>query len=189
MGSLRAYLAGPEVFLPNAAEVGETKKRLCEKYGVVGVFPLDTVLEGQGRELGLAISAANEQLIRSSDLLIANMTPFRGPSTDVGTAYEMGFARALGLPVYAYTNDPGRFQQRTRQFLSRLGELGAGEECDTHDMSIEAFDLSDNLMLAGALTEQGYEPTHGQADLVQRFVDLHAFERCLALAASRLLGK
>jgi nucleoside 2-deoxyribosyltransferase len=189
MGSLRVYLAGPEVFLPNAAEVGEEKKRLCAKYGVLGVFPLDTELEGQGRALGLAISAANEQLIRSSDLLVANMTPFRGPSADVGTAYEMGFARALGLPVFAYTNDPGRFGQRTRQFLSRLGELAAGHDRDTHEMSIEAFDLSDNLMLAGALIEQGYEPTHGQADLVQRFVDLHAFERCLALAAGHLQQK
>jgi nucleoside 2-deoxyribosyltransferase len=188
MASLRAYLAGPEVFLPNAAEVGEAKKRLCEQYGVLGVFPLDTELADQGRELGLAISAANEQLIRSSDLVIANMTPFRGPSADVGTAYEMGFARALGLPVFAYTNDPERFQQRTRQFLSSLGELRADEERDAHDMSIEAFELSDNLMLAGALREQGYEPTHGHTDRAQRFVDLDAFERCLALAASRVRG-
>jgi nucleoside 2-deoxyribosyltransferase len=27
--SLRVYLAGPEVFFPNAREQGETKKRLC----------------------------------------------------------------------------------------------------------------------------------------------------------------
>jgi len=188
MAIQHAYLAGPEVFLPNAAEIGRAKKRLCEQYGVAGVFPLDTVLKGQGRELGLAISAANEQLMRGSHFIIANMTPFRGPSTDVGTAYEMGFARALGLPVFAYTNDPTRFEQRTQQFLSRLGELDP-DGTDAHHMSIEAFELSDNLMLAGALTEQDYEPTHGQAELVHRFVDLHAFERCLARAANHLQVK
>ena len=55
----------------------------------------------------MQISAGNEELIRSCRLLIANLTPFRGPSADVGTAYEIGFARALKLPVYAYSNVAG----------------------------------------------------------------------------------
>jgi nucleoside 2-deoxyribosyltransferase len=32
---LKAYLAGPEVFLPEAIEVGLRKKRLCNKYGFI----------------------------------------------------------------------------------------------------------------------------------------------------------
>ena len=39
--SLNVYLAGPEVFLVNAREIGERKKELCEKYGFQGHFPLD----------------------------------------------------------------------------------------------------------------------------------------------------
>ena len=41
--------------------------------------------------------------MRSCDLLIANLTPFRGVSMDSGTAFEVGFMRALGRPVLGYT--------------------------------------------------------------------------------------
>ncbi len=103
----RVYLAGPEVFLPNAKEIGEHKKALCKKYDFEGVFPLDNEVDAKDktpRDIGFCISALNEELIRSCDFVIANITPFRGPSADVGTAYEMGFAHALGKVVFAYTN-------------------------------------------------------------------------------------
>ena len=37
----RVYLAGPEVFLSNAREVGARKRAICERHGLVGVFPGD----------------------------------------------------------------------------------------------------------------------------------------------------
>ena len=37
----RVYLAGPEVFLSNAHEVGARKRAICERHGLVGVFPAD----------------------------------------------------------------------------------------------------------------------------------------------------
>jgi nucleoside 2-deoxyribosyltransferase len=37
--------------------------------------------------------------------MIVNLTPFLGPSADVGSAYEMGFMRTLGRPIFAYSND------------------------------------------------------------------------------------
>ena len=37
----RVYLAGPEVFLSNAREIGVRKRAICERYGLVGVFPGD----------------------------------------------------------------------------------------------------------------------------------------------------
>ena len=116
MTANRIYLAGPEVFLSNAKEVGEHKKALCKKYGFEGVFPLDNEVDARGKsakELGLCISAVNEDLIKSCQILIANITPFRGPSADVGTAYEMGFAHALGKKVFAYTNVTVPFTERT----------------------------------------------------------------------------
>src|SRR5258708_1028231 len=36
-----AYLAGPEVFLPDAAEIGRRKKELCRRHGFEGLYPLD----------------------------------------------------------------------------------------------------------------------------------------------------
>ena len=41
----RIYLAGPEVFLPDAEQIGDAKKKLCMAYGYEGIFPLDNVLE------------------------------------------------------------------------------------------------------------------------------------------------
>ena len=37
----RIYLAGPEVFLPDARVIGEAKARLCAAAGFEGIFPLD----------------------------------------------------------------------------------------------------------------------------------------------------
>ncbi len=176
MARLRVYLAGPEVFLPDAVAAGAEKKRLCAQHGFEGVFPLDAELEAASpRATGLAISAANEALIRSSELVIANMTPFRGPSADVGTAYEMGFARALGKRVLAYTESAVSFAPRTRAFLAERDELAADGERATNGTSIEAFELADNLMLVGALAEQAYEPSG-------------SFEACLLLAKRATVG-
>lgn len=60
----RIYLAGPEVFFPNALEQGAEKKRLCCEHGFEGVYPLDNVVDGAERlapqELARRISHANE---------------------------------------------------------------------------------------------------------------------------------
>ena len=37
----RVYLAGPDVFLANAREIGARKRAICERHGLVGVFPAD----------------------------------------------------------------------------------------------------------------------------------------------------
>jgi len=39
--NVRVYLAGPEVFLSNAREIGALKRAICERHGLVGVFPAD----------------------------------------------------------------------------------------------------------------------------------------------------
>jgi nucleoside 2-deoxyribosyltransferase len=111
--STRVYLAGPDVFLVNARDVGARKKAICARHGLTGVFPTDEDaalgLALSRSEQGLAISRAMESVMQSCDAMIVNLTPFRGPSADVGSAYEMGFMRALGRPIYAYTNDARPF--------------------------------------------------------------------------------
>merc|ERR1711939_1230029 len=108
--SPKVYLAGPDVFEPNAVERGEQLKALCTKHGLTGLFPLDNTIETA--EPGsiahaAAIRTANMMLISSCDAILANLTPFRGPSMDVGTAYEMGAGSALGKVVVGYTTDGG----------------------------------------------------------------------------------
>jgi nucleoside 2-deoxyribosyltransferase len=182
----RIYLAGPEVFLVNAKEVGEQKKELCTKYGFEGVFPLDNELDLKGktpREIGLCISASNEALIKTCDVVVANLTPFRGPSADVGTAYEIGFAHALGKKIFAYTNVQAPFTERTKQALKGQVKRGIdGKLRDVNKMVIEENELVDNLMLdgcvnlsTGAIVVEGVRPS-------QRFSYLGGFEKCLKLA-------
>ena len=44
---MRVYLAGPDVFHPDAVTLGQRKKELCAQFGLVGVFPLDNDLDLQ----------------------------------------------------------------------------------------------------------------------------------------------
>jgi nucleoside 2-deoxyribosyltransferase len=99
------YLAGPEVFLANAAQLGQEKKARCERRGFSGRFPLEPDLAFEADEaLSGRIFEANVALLRACDAVVANLTPFRGASADVGTVFEIGFARALGKPIFAYAN-------------------------------------------------------------------------------------
>jgi nucleoside 2-deoxyribosyltransferase len=183
----RIYLAGPDVFLPDAEAVLAAKRRLCADYGFVGVAPVDSETDLSKlpkRAAAMQISADNEDLIRSCNLVIANITPFRGPSADVGTAYEIGFARALGLPVYAYSNVAGSLLERTRGALGEpVKERAGGGLEDADGMQIEDFDCVDNLMLDGAVEASGTKIVVNAVPADRRFVDLAGFETCLKLAA------
>lgn len=175
----KIYLAGPEVFLKNAVEMGELKKQLCAKYGFEGLFPLDNEIDFPTDDLsaiGLEISRANEALIQQADIVIANMTPFRGASADVGTAYEMGFAKALGKPVYAYTNDSRLFLARN---LASLPEVSCveGKYRDAAGLAIENFALVDNLMLDGGVCGEIVQHELQHTDSL--YTALEGFEACL----------
>ena len=80
----KIYLAGPEVFLPDAIEVGRAKQTLCEKYGFDGLFPLDYEIANLPSydRLDRVMYAANLALMREADVGICNLTPFRGISAD-----------------------------------------------------------------------------------------------------------
>ena len=90
--SPRIYLAGPEVFLPDALAVGAEKARICATHGLEGVFPLDASLDLAGLtklEQARKISLTNEGLMRSCDAIVANLTPFRGVSMDAGAVTRL----------------------------------------------------------------------------------------------------
>jgi len=38
---IKAYLAGPDVFMPNAVEHARRKIEICARYGLVGLAPLN----------------------------------------------------------------------------------------------------------------------------------------------------
>jgi nucleoside 2-deoxyribosyltransferase len=187
----RIYLAGPEVFLKNAKEIGERKKALCKKYGFEGVFPLDNEVNVEGksaREIGLCISEVNEGLIKNCDLVIANITPFRGPSADVGTVYEMGFAHALGKKVLAYTNVVIPFTERTVKALNGQVKRDVdGKLRDSYGMFVEENALIDNLMIDGCIHANSGLLVVASAPLGELFTFLGGFEKCLKKTKETLL--
>jgi len=183
----RIYLAGPEVFLPDAIAAGRAKQALCEVYGFAGAYPLDAQLDLAGlpkAEAARRISLANEALMRSCDLLIANCTPFRGVSMDVGTAFEVGYMRALGRPVLGYTNTPLDLQERSAMGRERLG---LPFDSDAEGVEIEDFGLAENLMIEVAITESGGTLVRSSVAAGAEMTDLAGFEACLA-GAKALMG-
>lgn len=99
------YLAGPDVFLPNAKERGKEMVAICRKYGLDALFPIDdeaTEADIGCPEVGRRIFYGNVERIRAADIVVANLQNFRGSEIDSGTAFECGLAYGWGKRVYGY---------------------------------------------------------------------------------------
>src|SRR5580704_16471900 len=150
---MKIYLAGPDVFLPEAVEIGRRKVELCTRHGLTGLYPLDTPIDLAARDASLQIFRGNEAMMQSADAIIANLTPFRGPGADAGTVYELGYMAGHGKLCLGYSNDPSVYADRVREFtgvVSRDGRL-----VDAAGLTVEDFGLSDNLMMMHALDLHG----------------------------------
>ncbi|MBY0399335.1 nucleoside 2-deoxyribosyltransferase [Myxococcota bacterium] len=175
----RAYLAGPDVFLPNAAEIGRAKQRICEAHGIEGAYPGDGDYRRMAglppREAGVAAFDVCIEMIDSCQLGFVNMTPFRGPSMDVGTAVEMGYMYAKGLPVFGYSAARSSYAERIQP----------------DGLFIEPFDLCEILMAPGAVKRSTGElpvlasSTSAALDLTA----MDAFAECVRRAAVFLAAK
>lgn len=149
----KIYLAGPDVFLPHAIEEGKRLKALCQSYGFEGLFPMDNIITGKTpQEIAIKIKEANIEMICACDIVIANLSPFRGPEPDSGTVWEVGYAQALGKIVLAYSTDMRNLKEKTQALLD-LGESAV----DKTGMFIEDFGLTHNLMFAGCVVAGDFE--------------------------------
>ena len=128
----KVYLAGFDVFAPDARQRGARMKMQCAGRGLIGLYPLDNEADG-----AQAIFEGNCGLIDSADAVIANLNAFRGSEPDSGTCFEVGYAFAKGKRVYAYVSD-------ARALRDRLGEA------DGNGFAVENFGLPLNLMLSCA---------------------------------------
>jgi nucleoside 2-deoxyribosyltransferase len=178
---MKIYLAGPDVFLSDAVAFGRRKVELCAKYGLTGLYPLDTEIDSAAAGLSLRIFRGNEAMMIEADAIIANLTPFRG--ADAGTVYELGFMAGRGKLCLGYSNDPSDYADRVRRtdtVTARDGRL-----VDEAGLVVEDFGLNDNLMMMHALDLHGcalVTPKQKPADI---WHDLAAFEECVRLAAAR----
>jgi nucleoside 2-deoxyribosyltransferase len=159
----KIYLAGPDVFLPNAIEVGRRKKEICREFGFEGLFPLDN--EFPGEPSGAKIYRANLKLIERAEIGLFNLSPFRGPSADAGTVFELGLMRGLNKRLFGYRNCATFYDQRVIP----------------DDYAIEKFGLGDNLMIDCALGQVHEAPEDDLAAFA-------AFRQALTTAWQTLHG-
>jgi nucleoside 2-deoxyribosyltransferase len=132
---MRVYIAGPEIFRPDAPNWAASVRTLLARHGHQALIPLD------GEDVSAAgIYHNNVEMIRSADALLANLNPFRGHEPDSGTCFEVGLAIAQGKPVIGYLSD-GRSQ------AEKIGQGNADRPLDANGLHIENFGLPLNLML------------------------------------------
>jgi nucleoside 2-deoxyribosyltransferase len=184
--SMKVYLAGPDVFLPDALEVGRQKTEICRRHGLTGLYPLDNVVDRAATEASLQIFKANETMMDQAHAIIANLTPFRGPGADAGTVYELGYMAARGKFCLGYSNDPAIYSDRVRRITKVTAQ--AGHLVDADGLTVEDFGHTDNLMMIHALDLYGAPLVLPREKPVDIWHDLTAFEVCVALAAARLIS-
>jgi nucleoside 2-deoxyribosyltransferase len=190
---LRVYLAGPDIFVPDATSLVASKKAICEQYDLIGISPLDPWPDEPASWGALPewrrIALRNEAQIRSADLMIANLTPFRGPSADVGTVYEVAMMRTLGRPVFGYATTAVGFTRRTTSFAGERGGVMAAADGSLRDgegLLIEQFGLFDNLMIEAGIIASNGSLIVGEITPDRRWTDLSVFERCVQAAIKAL---
>lgn len=131
---LKVYFAGPDVFRSNPQEYFDDIEKRCVKYNIIPIFPYDSSFIKPD-----SIYFRNIELLNEADVILANITPFRGPSVDPGTAFEIGYAIGAGKPVVGYSNaDITDYKERiTEDIIKTSPEYPY----------VENFGLCDNLMI------------------------------------------
>ena len=146
------FLSGPDLWFPDAAEHLARKAAMCEQVGVTALIGRgDDMVETEPSEaMAREIYASVLERLRSADAVIVNLTPWRGPNADAGTAFEAGFAAALGKPVFAYLNvtaeDEADYRGRVEAVIGAAPDE-EGRWRDLDEGEIEDFALPENVML------------------------------------------
>jgi nucleoside 2-deoxyribosyltransferase len=118
----RVYLAGPMVFDLDPLRIFQRMKAICEECGVTGVAPLDNQIGLEevppGKTLLEAIVRADIGLMDQVEAAVFCLDGFRrGPEMDPGTAFEVGYMKALGKPLAGWTRDVRPYPQRVADFF------------------------------------------------------------------------
>ena len=169
---LPVYLAGPDVFLPDSAEIGRRKQAICAAHGFEGHYP-GAEVDLVGLTPTAQARALFESCVEMMDRCVAgfaNITPFRGPSADVGTAFEMGYLFGRGFPVFGYTS-------HTDDYSARVSD---------EEGMVEDFGLADNLMLEGPMMRRELTIVRAAETGPWPSAALAAFEIAVHLAAGEL---
>lgn len=178
MSHSRIYLAGPEVFRADAVAEGARLKAICTGYEIDGLFPLDAA-PGHAPVDAATIRANCIALLETADAVVANISPFRGEHMDPGTAWEIGYAEARGIPVYVWSRERLPLIDR----VGWLKDAGPGGKPRCRDgYEVEDFDRTENLMILPD-GRWVYPDAETAIDWAARHLTRHVDDRVLHLRA------
>jgi nucleoside 2-deoxyribosyltransferase len=184
---MKVYLAGPDVFLPDAKDIGRHKKEICARFGLIGLFPLDREENetAGGTPLSMRIFRACMAMMDEADAVVAHLTPFRGPSADAGTVFELGYMAARGKLCIGYTNRRDSYADRVEGVPEVAPDCGGLVSLDCEGHAIEDFGLTDNLMIVHALETFGAPMMVPEVEPEDVWRDLTRFEKCVEWIAGQ----
>ncbi len=154
----KAYLGGFHIFYQDSEKRGEDLKRLCDKYGIIGIYPPDEEPDDEFKPYVKKSDALEEtemyyfmrdtNHIRRSDMILAQLEDYHGCEPDSGTAFECGCSAALGQRLYAYCDSLAPLVERIKcpTHFNEDGVLVDSNEC-----RVENFGLPLNLMFSGSM--------------------------------------
>lgn len=149
MDKLKIYVAGPHVFWPDEVQQDFYRKveALEEKHNFTAIIPKDGDIQApEGTPQSLVIWMKNITSMMQADIIVADITPFRGVSCDVGTAFEIGFCAANEVTISMWSH------AHYTTYKERVERFKNSEFCDYYgfpwtDCKVEDFGLNENLML------------------------------------------
>jgi len=189
----KIYLAGPDVFYEQVLEIAARKKQIIHDLSngkMIGYHPFDKeIIDADSPiEKGRIISRENRKMMDECDIILANITPFRGANVDDGTAFEIGYMAAQGKPACAYSN-AGRalYGENVEDWvaITKGASISSPDDNgyirDHNGASIEQFGFPCNLMI-GEMIEGRFAVTNTQKPAT----DLTAFEEVVGTICSCL---
>jgi nucleoside 2-deoxyribosyltransferase len=166
------YFAGPGCLARDAVERRRHIDALCAKYGLGCLWPSERYLfrsgdkiKGRPLDVPEILHTSVIESIKDAAAIVADISPFRGPHLDAQTAFEIGYAAALGKPIFAWTNatypafpgaPAGHRRHATLGDRIWCGETAAadGHWRDEQGFLVENFDLPESSLISCAI-----EPT------------------------------
>jgi nucleoside 2-deoxyribosyltransferase len=170
----KIYFAGPEVFLPDSIRILDHHKLICKKYGFEGLSPFDGEVTTEiGLERARKIYLENCKLIRSCDIILINCNSFRGALVDDGSAFEIGFAKALGKLIFGFIQSKKTLPELVQlKIPTSLHNSGYRVDNDGYLLN-EDFGNSINLMLEFAILESGGKLIEGDFEDTIQAISKH----------------
>jgi nucleoside 2-deoxyribosyltransferase len=163
----KIYLAGPEVFLPDATTYFEHAKKICSFYGYEGISPFDgEPIQETGLHKADLIFQNNCGLIESVQFVIANCNAFRGALVDDGTAFEIGYAFGLRKKIFGFLDHISPLLENIADRIE-TSEHDSGYRMDKQGYLVnEDFGNCINLMLEMAIQKSGGRLVEGTLETV-----------------------